>query len=71
MTHPFGPIYAATGNDTIFSAYYYDCTMLLALAAQAAGTDDPAVFKDSMLEVSQDGTVCQTYAECLALLEGR
>ena len=26
------PTYAATGNDTIFSSYYYDCTMLLALA---------------------------------------
>ncbi len=69
VTHPFIAKYAATGNDTIFSSYYYDCTMLLALSAQAAGSDDPAKIRDKMLEVSQDGTKCQTYADCLALLK--
>ena len=69
VTHPFIAKYAATGKDTIFSSYYYDCTMLLALSAQAAGSDDPAKIKDKMLEVSQGGTKCQTYADCLALLK--
>ena len=69
VTHPFIAKYAATGNDTIFSSYYYDCMMLLALSAQAAGSDDPAKIKDKMLEVSQGGTKCQTYADCLALLK--
>ena len=69
VTHPFIAAYAATGNDTIFSVYYYDCTMLIALAAQSAGSDDPAKIKDAMLEVSEGGTKCQAYADCLALLK--
>jgi branched-chain amino acid transport system substrate-binding protein len=69
VTHPFIDAYAATGNDTIFSVYYYDCTMLVALAAQAAGSDDPAEIRAAMLDVSREGTKCQTFADCLALLE--
>jgi branched-chain amino acid transport system substrate-binding protein len=69
VTHPFIDAYAATGNDTIFSVYYYDCTMLIALAAQSAGSDDPEAIKDAILEVSSGGTKCQTFADCLALLE--
>jgi ABC-type branched-subunit amino acid transport system substrate-binding protein len=69
INHPFTAAYKKTGQDTIFSAYYYDCTNLIALAAQAAGSDDPAKIKDKMLEVSKGGTKCQTYAACLALLK--
>jgi branched-chain amino acid transport system substrate-binding protein len=69
VTHPFLDAYAATGNDTIFSAYYYDCMMLIALAAQSAGSDDPAKIKDAMEEVSSGGEKCQTYADCKALLD--
>jgi branched-chain amino acid transport system substrate-binding protein len=69
VTHPFLAAYAATGKDTIFSAYYYDCTMLLALAAQSAGSDDPAKIKDEVSKVASGGTKCQAYADCLALLK--
>jgi branched-chain amino acid transport system substrate-binding protein len=69
VTHPFIDAYAATGNDTIFSSYYYDCTMLIALAAQAAGSDDPAEIAAAIPEVASGGEACQTYADCLALLE--
>jgi branched-chain amino acid transport system substrate-binding protein len=69
VTHPFIAKYAATGKDTIFSSYYYDCTLLVALSAQAAGSDDPAKIKAKMLKVAEDGTKCQTYADCLALLK--
>lgn len=69
VTHPFTEKYAETGEDTIFSSYYYDCTLLIALAAQAAGSDDSAAIRDQILEVSQGGEKCQTYADCLALLE--
>jgi branched-chain amino acid transport system substrate-binding protein len=69
VTHPFIAAYKKTGIDTIFSSYYYDCTLLIALASQAAGSDDPAKIKDKMLEVSKGGTKCQTYADCLALLK--
>ena len=52
VTHPFTAEFAKTGVDTIFSSYYYDCTNLIALAAQAAGSDDPAKIKDKIIEVS-------------------
>jgi branched-chain amino acid transport system substrate-binding protein len=69
VNHPFVAEYAKTGKDTIFSSYYYDCTMLLALAAQAAGTDDPSKIKDEVVNVSKDGEKCQTWADCVALLK--
>lgn len=69
VTSPFNDAFKEKGVDPIFSAYYYDCTMLIALAAQAAGSDDPAEIKDKMLEVSSGGEKCNTYADCLALLE--
>jgi len=64
VTHPFAAEYAKTGIDTIFSAYYYDCTILVALAAQAAESDDPAKIKDEMIGVSSGGTKCQTFKAC-------
>jgi ABC-type branched-subunit amino acid transport system substrate-binding protein len=69
VTSPFIPKFAATGIDTIFSSYYYDCTILIALAAQAAGSDDPAKIRDKMIEVSSGGTKCQTFKQCSDLLK--
>jgi branched-chain amino acid transport system substrate-binding protein len=69
VTSPFNDAYAATGFDTIFSSYYYDCTILTALAAQAAGSTASADIAAKMLEVSSEGEACNTYADCLALLE--
>jgi ABC-type branched-subunit amino acid transport system substrate-binding protein len=69
VTNPFIAKFAATKIDTIFSSYYYDCTNLIALAAQAAGSDDPAKIKDEMLQVSSGGTKCQNFKECSDLLK--
>jgi branched-chain amino acid transport system substrate-binding protein len=69
VTHPFLTEFAKTKVDTIFSSYYYDCALLLALAAQKAGSDDPAKIKDEVVNVSEDGEKCQTYKDCLALLK--
>jgi branched-chain amino acid transport system substrate-binding protein len=69
VTNPFIAKFAATKIDTIFSSYYYDCTNLIALAAQAAGSDDPAKIKDKMVEVSSGGTKCQNFKECSDLLK--
>jgi branched-chain amino acid transport system substrate-binding protein len=66
------PFYAAFGElgiPPIFSAYYYDCTMLTALSAQAAGTDDAAEMKDAFAANLSGDTDCNTYADCLAALE--
>lgn len=47
-----------------FAPQVYDCVMVMALAAEEAGTDDPAVFKDSLVSVTKDGEACTTFAEC-------
>jgi branched-chain amino acid transport system substrate-binding protein len=69
VTNPFNAKFAATKIDTIFSSYYYDCTNLIALAAQAAGSNDPAKIRAKMLEVSSGGTKCQNFATCAPLLK--
>jgi len=69
VTNPFSAKFAATKIDTIFSSYFYDCTNLIALAAQAAGSNDPAQIRDKMIEVSSGGEKCQNFADCSALLK--
>jgi ABC-type branched-subunit amino acid transport system substrate-binding protein len=69
VTNPFIAKFAATKIDTIFSSYYYDCTNLIALAAQAAGSDDPAKVKDKLIAVSSGGTKCQNFKTCSDLLK--
>jgi branched-chain amino acid transport system substrate-binding protein len=69
VVHPFTAEYAKTGEDTIFSPYYYDCVLITALAAQAAGSDDPAKITEQVSQVSSGGTKCNTYAKCKELLD--
>ena len=57
---------------TEYAAYAYDCTILLALAATAADSDDPDEIARFMASVSRTGSPCTTFAECKQLLgEGR
>jgi len=69
VEHPFQDEFAATGVDAVFSSYYYDCTILTALAAEAAKTDDPAKFKKSFVKNLKGKEDCGTYADCKALLD--
>ena len=59
----------APGVDTIFSAHAYDCATIIALAAAQAGTNESADIQANMSEVTKDGTECDNYADCLALIE--
>jgi branched-chain amino acid transport system substrate-binding protein len=56
-------------EEVTFAAQFYDCTILTALAAVSAGTDDPELIAAEAIEISRDGTKCTEYAECVALLE--
>ena len=58
----------APGTPTIFSAHYYDCLIVMVLAAQEAQSDDPSVIKDHMISVTSGGTKCFLVAECLELV---
>ena len=69
VTHPFTAAFAKTGVDTIFSSYYYDCTIMMALAAERAASDDPAKIKERVVGISTGGTKCQTYKDCVTKLK--
>ena len=47
----------------------YDATILVALAAQAAGDDSGESIASKMQEVSAGGEKCTSFKDCLALLE--
>lgn len=56
-------------DATLFTGQSYDCTTVIALAAQQAGSTDPAAIKDEMVAVTKDGTKCSSFEQCKELLE--
>ncbi|MDN5860240.1 MAG: ABC transporter substrate-binding protein [Pseudonocardia sp.] len=52
-----------------FAPQVFDCVMIIALAAVAAGTDDASVFKDKIVPITKEGTKCTTFTECTQLLK--
>jgi branched-chain amino acid transport system substrate-binding protein len=66
---PFHAKLAASGVEAIFSSHYYDCTMLIALAAVKARSDDPAKMKRVFTKNLTGKQDCNTYASCKAILE--
>jgi branched-chain amino acid transport system substrate-binding protein len=60
------------GNDelTVFSyaAESYDATTLLALASLQGGATDGATIKDNLQSVSEEGTKCESFADCAKLI---
>jgi branched-chain amino acid transport system substrate-binding protein len=67
--NPFPENFQATGVQPIFSAYYYDCTILTALAAEKAHSDKPGKIKDSFAANTRGRNTCNTFADCKALLD--
>ena len=59
----------ADQGNVIYGGQAYDCAVIVALAAMAADSADPAVFNDELEGVTQDGTECTSFAECADLLE--
>ena len=58
--------------DFNYTAESFDAVMLIALAAEAAGTDGSAL-ADQLVAVSKDGTKCTaaTWADCLATIKAK
>lgn len=57
------------GTPTVFSAHYYDCLMVVVLAAQKAQSSDPTVFVNELVGITNGpGTKCSLFADCYALL---
>jgi ABC-type branched-subunit amino acid transport system substrate-binding protein len=59
----------ADQGNLIYGGQAYDCVIVIALAAIAADSTDPAVFNDEIENVTKDGTECSDFAECKELLE--
>ena len=66
---PFLEAFNATGVDPVYSAFYYDCTILAALAAEKAKSDDPAKMKEAFAANTKGKNECTTYAQCKQLLD--
>lgn len=68
--------WTAKGNEALkdfnYTAESFDSVMLIALAAEAAGTDGSAL-ADQLVAVSKDGTKCTaaTWADCLATIKAK
>lgn len=52
-----------------FAPQVFDCVNIVALAAEQAGTTDPAVFKDEVVAVTKDGEQCSSFEECRDLVQ--
>jgi ABC-type branched-subunit amino acid transport system substrate-binding protein len=53
-------------DDTTYAAEAYDCTVIIALAAEVAGTDDAAAIAEEMIGVTEEGgEECTSFAECV------
>lgn len=51
-----------------FAPQTFDCVTTIALAAEAAESDDPGTFVEEMAAVTKDGDKCNTFAACKKLL---
>ncbi len=56
-------------EDFSYGPEAYDATILVALAAEAAGNDSGTAIADNIKAVSADGEKCTTYADCLKLIK--
>ncbi len=55
--------------DFSYGPESYDAVIIVALAAEIAGTDDPAAVAAQINGVTRDGEKCTTYADCVALID--
>ena len=56
------------GATTTFAGQKYDCVNIIALAAVAAETDDATVFAEDIVDLTQEGEPCDSFADCADLL---
>lgn len=68
IVSPFTDALRRAGVLPIFSAYYYDCTILTALAAVQARSDDPAKMKTAFAKSLRGTTDCATFTACVQAL---
>ena len=55
--------------DFSYGPETYDAVIIVALAAAIAGTDNPAEVAAQINGVTRDGEVCESFADCIALID--
>ena len=60
--------FVVSGPEEGYNDEAYDAVVIMALAALAAGSTDPAEYVSQMAAVTKGGTPCSGYARCAALL---
>jgi branched-chain amino acid transport system substrate-binding protein len=55
-------------QDFSYGPETYDAVVIMALAAEVAGSDDPAQVAANINGVTREGTACTTYEECKQLV---
>ncbi|MBY5162705.1 ABC transporter substrate-binding protein [Salsipaludibacter albus] len=55
-------------TDYSYSGETYDAVIILALAAEVAGTDDPLAMASEINGVTKDGDVCTSFEECKTMI---
>jgi branched-chain amino acid transport system substrate-binding protein len=55
--------------DFSYAPETYDAVIIVALAAAIAGSDNPAEVAAQINGVTRDGEVCETFADCIALID--
>jgi ABC-type branched-subunit amino acid transport system substrate-binding protein len=56
-------------GNLIYGGQSYDCVVVLALAAQQAGSVEGQAVIDAVFTVTNEGTECPTFADCKALID--
>jgi ABC-type branched-subunit amino acid transport system substrate-binding protein len=56
-------------GNLIYGGQSYDCIIVLALAAEQAGSVEGPAMLDAVLEVTSGGTECNTFADCKAAID--
>lgn len=53
----------------VFAPQAYDCTNMIMLAAESAGSTDPSAIRDAMLEIVRGDNECADFGECKQFLD--
>lgn len=61
--------FAPSLKETQYAPQVFDCTVIMALAAEQAKSNDAKVFAKDVDGVTKDGTECKTFADCKALID--
>ena len=65
-----GAYEGGVGGVFAYGAETYDAIVIVALAAEVAGSDDPVILALEINGVTKDGETCTSFADCKAIIAG-